>query len=87
MRDLLSPTDLRRARPSVLSLVAGAIFASLVAVAIFVAAAAAAVIGLLVTVAAMVLRLAPRRRAAPDGEVLQGRQTAEGWVVEAAAPR
>lgn len=63
-----------------------AVFAVIVAVALAVAAAAAALVGLLVAVAAMVLRLAPRRQGA--GPVtLEGRRTADGWEVEAAAPR
>ncbi len=64
---------------------AGALFAVLVAFALFVATVAAAVIGLIVAAAAVLLRVAPRKRAPED--VLEGRRTAEGWVVEAAAPR
>jgi hypothetical protein len=89
MTEVLSPDGMRTARPraSLVSTVAAAVFAALVAAALFVAAAAAALIGLIVAMAAIVLRLSPRRRSPQAGEVLEGRRTAEGWVVEAAAPR
>jgi hypothetical protein len=62
------------------------VFAMIVVAALAVAAAAAALVGLLVAVAALVLRLAPRRHS--GGPVtLEGRRTADGWDVEAAAPR
>ncbi len=49
--------------------------------AVALAAIAAALIGLLIALAAMALRLMPRRRSG-QSEVLEGRKTANGWVVE-----
>ncbi|MDX2233469.1 MAG: hypothetical protein NW200_03135 [Hyphomonadaceae bacterium] len=84
--DLVPPPRAPAApRWSPLAWMAGAAFAVLVAAALFIAAAAVAAIGLIVAAAAVVLRAAPRKRA--PGAVLEGRRTAEGWVVEAAAPR
>jgi len=58
--------------------------ASLVVVAaLALAALAAAGIGLLVTMAALVVGLAGRRRAPRQPEVLEARRTPAGWVVEA----
>jgi hypothetical protein len=86
--DLIAPPRARsQARWSPLAWASGALFAGLVIAAFFVAAAAAAIIALIVAVAAIVLRLMPRRARAEDARVLEGRRTAEGWVVEAAAPR
>lgn len=89
MTELLAPPPVHRAgaRWSLLTWAAGAMFAALVAVALFVAAAAAAMLGLIVAVAAVVLRLMPRKRSPETAAVLEGKRTAEGWVVEAAAPR
>lgn len=59
-----------------------AAFAGLfVLMAVALAAIAAALIGLLIALAAMALRLMPRRRSG-QSEVLEGRKTANGWVVE-----
>jgi hypothetical protein len=60
------------------------VFGLLIVLALFVAATAAAVIGLIVAAAMIVLRLAaPKPVAAGNDLVLEGRRTAEGWVVEA----
>lgn len=64
-----------------------AVFAVLVAIALVVALAAALVVGATVAIAALVLRLAPRKRAPAGPALLEGRRTAEGWVVEAALRR
>lgn len=64
-----------------------AVFAVLVAVALVVALAAALFIGATVAIAALVLRLTPRKRAPSGPALLEGRRTAEGWVVEAALRR
>lgn len=61
------------------------VFAVIVAAALAVAAAAAALVGLLVAVAALVLRLAPRRQASAGPVTLEGRRTPDGWEVEAAS--
>jgi hypothetical protein len=65
-----------------------ALFGLLVVAALFVAFTAAAVVGLIFAAAMLVLRIASpgkRKVGAPaDGStVLEGRRTAEGWVVEA----
>lgn len=70
-----------------LTWVIAAVFAALVVVALAVALAAALVIGATVAIAALVLRLAPRQRAPSGPALLEGRRTAEGWVVEAALRR
>lgn len=64
-----------------------AVFAVLVAIALVVALAAALFIGATVAIAALVLRLAPRKRVPSGPALLEGRRTAEGWVVEAALRR
>jgi len=60
-----------------------AVFALLIVLAAAVATAAAAVIGLIVTAAMLVLRVGEPRRDMTGELVLEGRRTAEGWVVEA----
>jgi Flp pilus assembly protein TadB len=64
-----------------------AVFAVLVAVALVVALAAALFIGATVAIAALVLRLTPRKRPPVGPALLEGRRTPEGWVVEAALRR
>ncbi len=59
------------------------------ALAFFFAFAAAVIVGLMVTGAAIALRLRPRRRdrAVSGDEVLEAHRTPAGWVVETAAKR
>lgn len=64
-----------------------AVFGVLVAVALVVALAAALIVGAVVAVAALVLRLSPRRRTDGAPATLEGRRTPDGWVVEAALRR
>ncbi|TPW07737.1 MAG: hypothetical protein FD124_908, partial [Alphaproteobacteria bacterium] len=64
-----------------------AVFGVLVAIALVVALAAALVVGAVVAVAALVLRLSPRRRSGDGPTTLEGRRTPDGWVVEAALRR
>lgn len=64
-----------------------AVFAVLVVVALLVALTAALVVGATVAIAALVLRLAPRRRADDAPTELEARRTPDGWVVEAALRR
>lgn len=52
-----------------------------VVLAVALAALAAALVGLLIALAAMTLRLLPRRRS-ESSETLEGRKTPSGWVVE-----
>ena len=60
------------------------VFGLLIVLALFVAFTAAAVVSLIVAAAMIVLRLGqPRVVASGDTMVLEGRRTAEGWVVEA----
>lgn len=67
---------------------AAAALGAILLAALAVAATAAALIGLLAAFGALVLRLAPGKRAEPGvAATLEGRRTADGWVVEAAAPR
>jgi hypothetical protein len=88
--NMRSPMPRAAASPTFFSVVFGALrtgfaaFAALIVVfAVALAAVAAAVVGLLIAAAAMVLRVRPRRDSV--GEVLEGRRTADGWVVEAHA--
>ena len=64
-----------------------AVFGVLVVIALVVALAAALIVGAVVAVAALVLRLSPRRRAGNAPATLEGRRTPDGWVVEAALRR
>lgn len=64
---------------------ASALAGLFVVMAVALAALAAALVGLLIAFAAMALRLRPRRREPDDGAVLEGRKTADGWVIEARA--
>lgn len=64
-----------------------AVFGVLVAVALAVTLVAALVVGAVVAVAALVLRLSPRRRTGDAPALLEGRRTPDGWVVEAALRR
>ncbi len=64
-----------------------AVFGVLVAIALVVALAAALVVGAVVAAAALVLRLAPRRRTGGAPATLEGKRTPDGWVVEAALRR
>lgn len=52
-----------------------------VVLAVALAALAAALVGVLIALAAMTLRLLPRRRVEAS-ETLEGRRTPTGWVVE-----
>lgn len=53
------------------------------ALALVFAFAAAVVVGLMIFVAGIAMRLAPRREAAPGAsDVLEARRTPAGWVVE-----
>lgn len=63
---------------------AAAVAGGIVLVALALFAIAAAGVGLLITLAALAFKLAPRRRARGP-EMLEGRRTADGWVVEAGA--
>lgn len=65
-----------------LQAVGWALMGALVLVAAAFAFAAALAIGAIIAGAALALRLAPRRRAAAKDEVLNARQTPDGWVVE-----
>lgn len=54
-----------------------------VLLAVALAALAAAAVGVLIAFAAVALRFRPRRRVRDaNGETLEGRRTASGWVVE-----
>lgn len=65
--------------------VAGAVFA----IALAVVATAAALIGMVVaTGVVLALRFSPSvRRRRAEARLLEGRRTADGWVVEATAPK
>lgn len=65
-----------------------ALFVGAAVAAVF-AFAAATVVGLMIAAAALAMRVTPRRKQPPsDGpEVLDARQTPDGWVVEAASNR
>jgi hypothetical protein len=61
------------------------VFGLLIVLAVFVAFTAAAVVGLIVAAAMLVLRMVSKRPRVESGDptLLEGRRTAEGWVVEA----
>lgn len=61
------------------------VFGALIVLALFVAFTAAAVIGLIFAAAMVVLRMVAKKPQIGGAEVtlLEGRRTAEGWVVEA----
>lgn len=67
-------------------LIAG-VFAVIVAIALVVALTAVLFVGAMVAIAALVLRLSPRRAAQSTPTELEGRRTPDGWVVEAALRR
>jgi hypothetical protein len=78
-----APRGLRRSRFA--DWLIGSVFAILVAVALTVAAFAATLVGLIVAVAALILKLSPAR--ARDTATLEGVRTADGWIVDAGPRR
>ncbi len=64
------------------------VFGVLIGLAVAVAATAAAVVGVIAATAFVALRLASSRSRLRSGPLLlEGRRTADGWVVESAATR
>ncbi len=54
----------------------------IVVAALAVAAVSVALVGVLLTAAAMAFRFRPQPKTVRAGEVLEGRRTPDGWVVE-----
>ncbi len=85
---MISTADFGASMLAAFARAAGLVLLAIGAVlAFFFAFAAAIVVALMITGAALALRLWPRRDERSGGEVLEARRTASGWVVETNAKR